>query len=77
MRDFDALPEPLRRWLADAILPWSARSCRRIWQRSVASGEGFDALLARLDQAQRQTLARDGLTVPTTILKKNDSSQQR
>ena len=25
MRDYDALPPPLRRWLAEARLPWSVR----------------------------------------------------
>lgn len=30
MRDFDALPPELRKWLHGAALPWSPRSVRRI-----------------------------------------------
>lgn len=59
MRDFDALPPEVRRWLAGAILPWSPRSCRRIWQPSRAKGESTEGMLARLDRAEQKTLARD------------------
>lgn len=59
MRAFDALPPPLRRWLADAALPWSPASCRRIWSRARSQGETVEAALARLDRAQAQCLARD------------------
>ena len=56
MRDFDALPPPLRQWLASAQLPWSARSVRRIWAR--CHGDEA-AALASLARAERATLARD------------------
>ena len=59
MRAFDALPAPLRRWLAEAALPWSPASCRRIWQRARARGEAIDTILARLDRAEARTLSRD------------------
>ena len=59
MRAFDGLPAPLRRWLADAALPWSPASCRRIWQRARARGEPVEAILARLDRAEALTLSRD------------------
>lgn len=59
MRAFDALPPPLRRWLAEAALPWSPESCRRIWQRARARGEPMPEILARLDRAEARTLARD------------------
>lgn len=58
MRAYDALPLPLRRWMAGAALPWSAASCRRIWQRAIARGESVEAILSRLDRAERATLAR-------------------
>ncbi|MEY8839776.1 DUF6525 family protein, partial [Cribrihabitans sp. XS_ASV171] len=29
MRAYDALPQPLRQWMAGAALPWSPASCRR------------------------------------------------
>ncbi len=59
MRSFDTLPPALRQWLSNAALPWSPASCRRIWQRARAKGEGTDTILARLDRAQARTLARD------------------
>ncbi|MBY5989903.1 DUF6525 family protein [Roseovarius atlanticus] len=62
MRDFDALPQPLRNWMHQAALAWSPASCRRIWQKARAEGEAPDAILARLDRAERITLARDRLT---------------
>lgn len=59
MQAFDALPPELRRWLANAALPWSPQSCRRIWLKAGASGASVAERLARLDRAERQTLARD------------------
>lgn len=59
MRDFDALPPPLRRWLAQAVLPWSPGSCRRIWQRARAEGAPVSTVLARLDRAEARSLSRD------------------
>ncbi|QHQ35806.1 DUF6525 family protein [Algicella marina] len=58
MREFDALPTPLRHWLAQASLPWSPASCRRIWLRARDRGEPIDVVLARLQMAERQSLAR-------------------
>lgn len=59
MRAFDALPAPLRRWLAGALLPWSPASCRRIWDKARARGESIEAVLARLDAAEARSLNRD------------------
>lgn len=59
MGAYDALPQPLRRWLAGASLPWSPASCLRIWSRARARGEPVDAILTRLDRAEAQRLARD------------------
>ncbi|MGB0661701.1 MAG: DUF6525 family protein [Mangrovicoccus sp.] len=59
MRAYDALPQPLRQWMAQAALPWSPASCRKIWQRARASGEPVEAILARLDRAEAACLARD------------------
>lgn len=63
MRAFDALPPPPCRWLAEAALPWSPASCRRIWRRARAEGASVEAILARLDSAQEKTLDRDGSTL--------------
>jgi hypothetical protein len=60
MREFDALPPELRRWLSEASLPWSARSARKIWRRGLAQG-GVAEALGRLERAERATLRRDAL----------------
>lgn len=60
MREFDALPPMLRHWLAEARLPWSARSVRRVWKRAMARHAGdVGAALASLERAERAMLARD------------------
>jgi hypothetical protein len=59
MRTYDALPPALRTWLAEAALPWSPASCRRIWQRARERGEPVEAILARLDRAEALTLSKD------------------
>lgn len=64
MRDFDTLPAHLRQWLAQAALPWSPASCRRIWRAAEAEGASLDELLERLDRAERRALARDGTSRP-------------
>ncbi|MBB95427.1 MAG: hypothetical protein CML68_12650 [Rhodobacteraceae bacterium] len=60
MQAYDALPEPLRVWLSQAALPWSPASCRRIWRKARARGEGVEDVLARLDRAERHALLREG-----------------
>ena len=62
MQAFDALPRPLRAWIAQAALPWSPASCRRIWLRALAEGASPDDILARLDRAERIALSRDRLS---------------
>ena len=59
MRAFDALPAPLRRWMAEAALPWSPASCRRIWSRARKRGEDVEAVLDRLTRAEAACLARE------------------
>lgn len=59
MRDFDALPHPLRRWMTQAKLPWSPASCLRIWRATRAQGGGAAEVLARLEAAQAATLERE------------------
>jgi hypothetical protein len=58
MREFDALPPPLRAWLREAALPWSAKSALRIWEQARRDG-GTEAALARLAAAEAGTLARE------------------
>lgn len=59
MHAYDALPQPLRQWLAHAALPWSPLSCKRIWDRARKEGLGLDDALLRLGTAEQKTLARD------------------
>jgi hypothetical protein len=59
MRDHDALPAPLRAWAAQAALPWSARSLRRAWEKSLAATGCPKAALHRLAAAEAATLARE------------------
>jgi hypothetical protein len=62
MLAYDALPPILRRWLAEAALPWSPASCRRIWLAARATGDSAEATIARLNRAERQALCRDRVT---------------
>ncbi|MFK7751861.1 MAG: DUF6525 family protein [Sedimentitalea sp.] len=59
MRSYDALPEPLRNWLATAALPWSPASAHRVWNRATAKGLSPQDALQILTQTEQRTLARD------------------
>lgn len=56
---YDGLPAPLRRWLAEAALPWSPASAKRIWTRARARGLSREEALECLARAEAQTLARE------------------
>lgn len=58
MRAHDALPAPLRLWLKEAALPWSAESARRVWEREVRRS-GVEGALRRLAEVEAATLARE------------------
>lgn len=59
MAAFDALPRPLRHWLAQAALPWSPASCRRLWAQAIARGASPADALAHLDRAQTRAMQRE------------------
>lgn len=59
MHAYDALPSPLRQWLAQAALPWSPASVKRVWTRARAKGQSVEHALQTLTQAELKTLARD------------------
>ncbi|MEP5730403.1 MAG: DUF6525 family protein [Sulfitobacter sp.] len=63
MRTYDSLPMPLRQWLAQAALPWSPSSAKRIWTRAQRRGMNVEETLRTLTQAEDQTLARDQLSL--------------
>ncbi|MEL6913992.1 MAG: DUF6525 family protein [Pseudomonadota bacterium] len=59
MQSFDALPAPVRGWLAEAALPWSPTSARRIWESACARGLSEPDALAVLSDAERRLLSKD------------------
>lgn len=65
MRDYDALPAPLRHWLSQAMLPWSPSSVRRVWARACASGLTTEEALQRLSSAEARMIARDTFAAPS------------
>lgn len=60
MADYDRLPEPARRWLAAAVLPWSPRSAGRAYAAALARHGEVAAALAALDRLEKARLARAG-----------------
>ena len=59
MAAHDRLPAPARAWVAQAVLPWSVASVRRIWSRALARSGSEAAALAALAAAEAATLARE------------------
>ncbi|WP_439104808.1 DUF6525 family protein [Celeribacter marinus] len=59
MATYDALPQPLRLWLAGAALPWSPRSCKRIWDKARSQGLCMNGAISALAEAERKTLSRE------------------
>ena len=59
MDQFDRLPSELRRWIANAALPWSSASCLKIWRSAQRSGASLPQIYARLEQAEQRMLAKE------------------
>ena len=59
MTAYDALPPPLRCWLAAAALPWSPQSCKRIWDKARSKGLSVDDAITLLTTTEQKTLSRD------------------
>lgn len=59
MRDYDRLPAPLRHWLAQAVLPWSPKSCLKLWTAARARGASEPEALAHLARAEQRMLRKD------------------
>ena len=59
MRAYDAMPQELRQWLAQAALPWSPASACKLWNRAQAQGLSVDDALAFLKRAETKTLSRE------------------
>jgi hypothetical protein len=60
MDDFDRLPQPARQWLAQAALPWSVPSVRRLWGKALKeSGGSVTEAQNYLSQIEDRRLAKD------------------
>lgn len=63
MRGHDRLPPALRQWRAAAALPWSVKSCLRLWQGALRETGSEAAALERLNRAEAATLRREARAV--------------
>jgi hypothetical protein len=63
MAAHDALPAPLRHWLAHAALPWSLQSARRAWNNAMRRHHDEAAALAYLSRIEAATLRREAVQV--------------
>ena len=59
MMAYDVLPQPLRSWLAEAALPWSPKSCKRIWDKAQSNGLSVNHTIVLLTEAERKALCQD------------------
>ncbi|WP_233253421.1 DUF6525 family protein [Paracoccus binzhouensis] len=60
LAQYDRLPPELRRWLAQAALPWSPASALRLWQRFLREAAGdTEVARKRLDLIEARMLMRD------------------
>ena len=59
MHDYDRLPPELRAWLAQAALPWSVTSVRKLWAQAKRRHPTPDAALRHLTQVEQRALYRD------------------
>ncbi|MDF3855846.1 DUF6525 family protein [Paracoccus sp. P2] len=68
---YDRLPPELRRWLAQAALPWSPVSALRLWHKLLDETAGnIEAARQRLDLIEARMLMRDAPRiwgVPPTV----------
>lgn len=64
MRAFDGCPPALRRWLADALLPWSVESARRRYDAALRKTQGdVAAALNVLTALEARLVAQDAARV--------------
>lgn len=59
MAEHDRLPPDLRRFMAEAALPWSARSVLRLWRKGLAETGCRLRALERVRRAAEATLRRE------------------
>lgn len=63
MQEFDALPDALRTWTANAMLPWRSKSVKGAYDKAFAETGDTQAALDALDRLQRKLVAKDASRV--------------
>ena len=63
MRDFDSLPEDLRKWVATAKLPWRARSVQSAYKNALQRTRNPVMALQELDALQDRLIQKDATRV--------------
>ncbi|AXT21434.1 hypothetical protein D1822_00680 [Phaeobacter inhibens] len=59
MQDYDCLPPDLRRWISSAVLPWSAKSVHRTFNKALARTGDRTHAFGELNRIQRKLTAKD------------------
>ena len=57
-QEFDLLPEKLRKWLRNVVLPWSARFVSRVYQRVITTTGNVSFFIAELERFQELQLVK-------------------
>jgi len=57
--------------LAQAALPWSPASAKRVWSRALAKGSSVEAALQTLTEVEVRMLARDNQSTIQLINRPN------
>jgi len=63
MQGYDNLPTELRGWVARAILPWSATSVQRAYEKALRKTNDPSLALRELDALETRLIARDAAHV--------------
>lgn len=59
MHEYDALPDPLRVWVSNAMLPWRSKSVKGAYDKALAQTGDAQAALKALDALQQRLIAKD------------------
>lgn len=63
MREYDRLPPLLRKWLADAVMPWRPGSVRRAYLSALRRTQNPNLALCELDRLEARLVAKDAIHV--------------
>ncbi|MCK0141531.1 DUF6525 family protein [Aliiroseovarius sp. F20344] len=64
MREYDALPVSLRRWLQEAALPWSTPSAKRAWRNAMKCSGGCEKrAMHHMARLETKSLQKDAPNV--------------